>query len=58
MLPVVVLLAPATTVVAQFLAALGALLIAHGVDPRFVATEPHEMRDVTVSKTRVAASSA
>lgn len=51
MLPVVVLLAPASTVVARFPKALEAVFIAHGVDPRFVATELQNMRNVTVSKT-------
>ena len=51
MLPVVVLLAPASTVVARFPPALDAVLVRHGIDPRFVASELHEMRDVTVSKT-------
>lgn len=51
MVPVVVLLAPASTVVARFPTALEAVLMAHGVDPRMVASELHNMRDVTVSKT-------
>ena len=51
MLPVVVRLAPASTLMARFPAALEAVLTGHGVDACFVASELDNMRDVTVLKT-------
>ncbi len=49
--PVMMPLAPAASVVGRFPAAMGEVLAALGIDPRFVAVETTEMQSVALAKT-------
>ena len=51
LLPVLIPLAPATTVIARFSGVLGQVLAAHGASPAFVAAELTEMGEWRLAKT-------
>jgi len=51
LLPVLIPLAPATTVIARFSGILGQVLAAHGASPAFITAELTEMREWRVTKT-------